>query len=90
MPNLHYLDATSIALLHMNLSKENITNLYTIHDCFATTADNVKILIDMLKGVYISIYSQDGYIASMVKHIKQTIENTFGSNIFTEDKKKLR
>lgn len=46
MPNLiHSLDASSIAILYDYLSNHNIRNVYTIHDCFAVTADNVEKLI---------------------------------------------
>lgn len=62
MPNIiHSLDACSIALLYEIFSKED-NNIYTIHDCFAVTADKVSYLIDVLKGVYIKIYSDEAYL----------------------------
>lgn len=57
MPNIiHYLDASSIAILYSYLSKNKITDIYTVHDCFAVTANNVETLISDLK-VYIYTYT---------------------------------
>lgn len=76
MPNLvHSLDGCTIALLYKELLVHGVKNLYTIHDCFATTTDNVPFLIDMLKGVYIKLYSEYGYLSSLDTHIRNTIEN---------------
>ena len=89
MPNLiHSLDASSIALLYKTFSKESM-NLYTIHDCFAVTADKVDYLINMLKGVYIKIYSDEIYIITLHKHIINTIKNTLGNDVFTPDIKSI-
>jgi len=86
MPNIiHSLDASSIALLYKAFSAEGFDNIYTIHDCFAVTANNVELLIDLLKGVYIKIYSDDVYLADLDNYIKNTIINTFGKNVFTSD-----
>jgi DNA-directed RNA polymerase len=88
MPNLiHSLDASSIALLYKELSGNNTLNLYTIHDCFAVTADRVELLINLLKGVYLKIYSDDIYLLTLDKHIKYTILNSFGPTIFSQDQK---
>lgn len=86
MPNLiHSLDASSIALLYKELSANKTNILYTIHDCFAVTADKVKLLINLLKGVYIKIYSEDSYLVTLDAHIKNTIVHSYGPNIFSED-----
>ena len=88
MPNLiHSLDASSIALLYKELSENNSYDLYTIHDCFAVTADKVELLINLLKAVYLKIYSENLYLITLDKHIKHTIINTFGRDVFTEDNK---
>ena len=86
MPNLiHSLDASSIALLYERLSENNTYNLFTIHDCFAVTTDKVELLINLLKAVYIKIYSESKYLLLLDKHIKHTIINSYGRDTFTKD-----
>lgn len=88
MPNLiHSLDASSIALLYKVFSAQGCGSIFTIHDCFAVTANDVKLLIDLLKGVYIKIYSEEVYLSILHDHIKNTIINTFGKDIFSCDLK---
>ena len=88
MPNLiHSLDASSIALLYKVFSAQGSGSIFTIHDCFAVTANDVKLLIDLLKGVYIKIYSEQVYLSILHEHIKSTILNTFGKDIFSCDLK---
>ena len=58
MPNLiHSMDASSLALLANLFFEDNhdVKNFYSIHDCFAVTANNVSKLIDFIKLVYIKI-----------------------------------
>jgi len=84
MPNLiHSLDASSIALLYKVFSECDGENIYTVHDCFAVTSNNVKLLIGILKGVYIKIYSENVYLSSLDKHIFNTILNIFGEDAFS-------
>ena len=79
MPNfIHYLDADALALLvyyYFTDSSSNIKNIYTIHDCFAVTANNVGNLINFLKIVYQNIYTENTYLLelhkSMIEHIKE-------------------
>lgn len=86
MPNLiHSLDACSVALLYKELSAANACNIYTIHDCFAVTAGEVELLINLLKSVYIKIYSKNVYLVALDAHIKNTLISNFGSDIFTQD-----
>jgi DNA-directed RNA polymerase len=78
MPNLiHSLDAASLCLLIDKYFKtfDNTTkNIFAIHDCFSTTCKNMKFIIESLKLIYISIYSDKVYLKeldeNMVKHIK--------------------
>ena len=54
MPNLiHSLDAANI---HMLCDKLNHEPLYTIHDCFATTANNMETIERNVKSSFIEIY----------------------------------
>jgi DNA-directed RNA polymerase len=78
MPNLiHSLDADALALLvyyYFTDNSSNIKNIYTIHDCFAVTANNTENLINFLKVVYQKIYTERSYLKelhkTMIEHIK--------------------
>nr|QWO71405.1 RNA polymerase [Termitomyces sp. K1Ag] len=69
VPNVvHSFDASNIALLVENISSSfsvNQINLLTIHDCFATNANDVDDMILKVKLAFISLYSDklfiDGY-----------------------------
>ena len=60
MPNLiHSMDATTLALLvnlYFDKTSQSVNNFYSIHDCFAVTANNVEKLISIIKIVYINIF----------------------------------
>jgi DNA-directed RNA polymerase len=68
MPNLlHSLDASNIHLLCNNLSGQP---LYTIHDCFATTANNMVVIEQEVKKTFIEIYFSSGnYLVKMHNNI---------------------
>jgi DNA-directed RNA polymerase len=90
MPNLiHSLDAASLSLLIDKYFNNNKNNIFAIHDCFATTCNNMQFVIDSLKEVYISIYSEKVYIKeldeNMRNHIKTTIDDNF--SVTKTDKK---
>ena len=74
MPNLvHSLDASNIHLMCKNLSGIPI---YTIHDCFASTANNMSIIEDKVKTSFIEIYFKDGnYLEKMHKHLIEQIKS---------------
>jgi DNA-directed RNA polymerase len=81
MPNLiHSLDATTIALLHNNI--KDIKNLYTVHDCFATTVDYIPRLILNLKLTYINLYSNKDYIIEFDRYLKFSINKLFGEDVY--------
>lgn len=94
MPNLiHSLDATSLALIteifFSNTNTENLKtnqntfiNFYTIHDCFATTANKVESLNNNLKMVYFKIYSNDNYLLKFDRGIKEFIKLHYGNEAF--------
>lgn len=104
MPNLiHSLDAASLSLLidkYFNDFDNNIKNIFAIHDCFSTTSNNMKFVLDSLKLIYISIYSDKVYLReldeNMVKHIKNRIDDAFDNDkikfvtITNPDNKKIR
>lgn len=82
MPNLvHALDAATMLLLYYSLrasKKNNYVNFYSVHDCFGVTADNVDLLITLIKKIYIEIYSDNKYIHDFDKDIIKHIKIHFG------------
>jgi len=95
MPNLiHSLDAASLALIVDNLFlvrqdvSKNI-NFYSIHDCFAVTANNVVDLIKNIKLVYIKIYSEDSYLKRFDEGIINSIKLQFGDQSFNDVTKEI-
>ena len=80
LPNfIHSLDAASLALLvHYYFTNGSMTerNIYTIHDCFAVTANNVKNLQLYLSSVYQKIYTEKSYLREFHKNTISNIEYT--------------
>ena len=80
MPNfIHSLDASNVHLLLKNLSINNKIPLYTIHDCFASTPNNIELLDLKVKEAFIEIYFKDkGYLLKshnkIITQIKETCE----------------
>jgi len=86
MPNLvHSLDGASLALLLDTFFKEGLKNIFTVHDCFAVTANNIHSLLEFLKLAYIKIYSDKTYLQELDKGIKQNIKYVYGNNSYDED-----
>jgi hypothetical protein len=104
MPNLiHSLDSASLSLLiekYFCSYENNVKNIFAIHDCFATTCNNIDFVIETLKLIYISIYSEKLYLKEldkkMVEHIQNNIDETFDNNkikvvtITNSDNKKIK
>lgn len=83
-PNLiHSLDATTISLLYRDFKK--IGPIFTIHDCFAVTADNVDKLISKLRLVYTELYSDAGYLMRFDHVLRANINNKLGDKGFKID-----
>nr|QWO71438.1 RNA polymerase [Termitomyces sp. T123] len=67
MPNfIHSMDSTNIQLLIKILreNKQNI-NLFTIHDCFATTPDTMKLLNSEVRKAFAMMYFDLNYIKNL-------------------------
>ncbi len=78
MPNLiHSLDAASLMLLvkkYFNNDEFNIKNIYTIHDCFAMPLGHIEFIIDSLRKIYISLYSENSYLEKLDNNILENIK----------------
>ena len=96
MPNLiHSLDASSLALVvdmffKDNIKESNVNNFYSIHDCFAVTANNIVNLIKYIKLVYIKIYSDEQYLRKFDEGIINSIKLQFGNNSFNDELKLIK
>ncbi len=92
MPNLiHSLDAASLALLiDLYFNRTGFANIYTVHDCFAVTANQVHNTMNLLKQVYINIYSNETYLIKLDRGIKDTIKLQYGEECFDEKTLKIK
>nr|QWO71463.1 RNA polymerase [Termitomyces sp. T99] len=84
MPNfVHSLDAANVHLLLNSISMKCLP-IYTIHDCFAGTPNNMLVLEKLVKEAFIEIYFKDeGYLNKLHKHFMEEIlsaTDTFNSN----------
>ena len=81
MPNfIHSLDASNVHILLYKLIKSDQIPVYTVHDCFASTANNMSILEHKVKNAFIDIYfDEEGFllkshnrIISQIKEVHET------------------
>lgn len=57
---VHSLDGSNIHLLiELIAEHQDIYPIYTIHDCFATTANNIIYMEELIKEAFIHIYFSD-------------------------------
>lgn len=93
MPNLvHSLDAASLALLTSIFFKNSdaeVNNIFTVHDCFAISMNNVDKVMSWLKIVYITLYSNDQYLLDFDNGIRETIKLHYGPDSFDAEKLKV-
>ena len=93
MPNLiHSLDAANIHLLIRKIKLDNIpiNSIYTIHDCFATTPNQMFNLEHLIKLAFIEIYFKNGnYIEKMHNHIVDQIKSYAGINYIDNNGKQF-
>lgn len=80
MPNLvHSLDAATLSLLYnsfyktLKLENNKHVNFYSIHDCYGVSAKYVETLIQMLRTIYIDIYSVNTYIQKFDEDVISSI-----------------
>jgi DNA-directed RNA polymerase len=69
MPNfIHSMDSTNIQMLvkfYLDLEDHNKVNLFTVHDCFATSPDKMNKLNKDIRNCFVMIYFEKDYIKSL-------------------------
>jgi len=78
IPNfIHSMDASNIQFLVKRLKAKNdkIFNLYTIHDCFATTPDFMNTLNNEVKLAFIELYLNFDYLEIMHNNIISQVKS---------------
>jgi len=80
MPNLvHSLDSSALFLLYNTFKNSarttEMVNFYSVHDCFGISATKVDLLINLLRNVYIELYSDNKYIENFDKDVIEYIIN---------------
>jgi DNA-directed RNA polymerase len=90
MPNLiHSMDASTITLLVKKLRFLGIYNLYTIHDCFATTANNISLVNELVRDSFCEIYANDDFLINLhkffIEYIKGNFKVLYNYNYINED-----
>ena len=69
-PNfVHSIDATHLYMTLLELKKEGINSVATVHDSFATTANNVERLSKILRKTFIELHKQQ-----ILKNFKEQLE----------------
>ena len=72
-PNfVHSIDATHLYMTLLELKKEGIDSIATVHDSFATTADNVERLSQILRKTFIELHRQE-----ILKDFKEQMEKNY-------------
>ena len=78
MPNLiHSMDGSTITLLVKKLRALGINNLYTIHDCFATTANNITIINELVRESFCEIYANEQFLFDLHRFFIEYISGNF-------------
>jgi len=82
MPNLvHSMDAANIFLMIDFLIKQNkYINIFTVHDCFATSPYFIENINSIVRYAFLLIYSDNKYIDNLHKHCIENISSTYTIN----------
>ena len=72
---IHSLDAANIHILILKLKYLNLDHipLYTIHDCFATTQNNMALLNKVILSAFLELYFDSNYMEKLYKNIIEQI-----------------
>lgn len=95
MPNLvHSLDASTLSLLYFSFhatiaSKDQFVNFYSVHDCYGVTAKNAGVLINILRSIYINIYSEKIFLGEFDKNIIDFIKKSYGENCSFDESNRI-
>ena len=94
MPNfIHSMDAAHIHILIDKLLNNKINiPFYTIHDCFATTPNNMVVLNNIIKDSFIELYFEKDYINKMHYFLLEQVKSFNHPKIIIEkinDKEEL-
>jgi DNA-directed RNA polymerase len=89
MPNLvHSLDAASLALLISYFFKEsNSKNFYSIHDCFSVSCNHIHTIMNLLKVIYLNVYSKDRYLVDFDRDLFTSIIKHYGEHCYNHETK---
>ena len=84
---VHSLDGSNIHLLIRLINQSNPgIPIYTVHDCFATTPNNMQSLERLVKDAFISIYfGTQGYMKKIHDHILDDLRTKFDVKNLVED-----
>ena len=90
VPNLiHSLDAANISLLIKSLlAEDKKMNLVSIHDCFASDANNIDLLHFNIRAAFLRIYQNNNFINDFHKFIIDYLIN-LGVYVFDNETKIL-
>lgn len=72
IPNfIHSLDASNIHILIDILNSNHLSNtpLYTIHDCFATTPNQMESLNTLILKAFIKLYFDNNYLVKLYNNV---------------------
>lgn len=73
---IHSMDASHINLIIKNMKQNNSTfPIYTIHDCFATTPNNMFILNNIVLSSFVEQYYSENYITKLHQNLLDTISS---------------
>lgn len=78
MPNLvHSLDSSALIFLYNAFKSHRIyINFYSVHDCYGVSATDVDVLINLLRNIYIELYSKNKYIETFDKDIIEILKKS--------------
>lgn len=83
MPNfIHSLDAANVHILLNNIGLNYKIPVYTIHDCFATTPNNMELLEYKVKEAFIEIYfKNEGFLIKTHNNLIEQIKSVYETEI---------
>jgi DNA-directed RNA polymerase len=83
MPNLiHSLDAyTLMKLINLLINQYPDISFYSVHDCFAVTADKISDLLTVIRSVYTLLYSDSKYILNFDHGVINKIKDMYNDQI---------